>query len=246
MTDRRDKERPVQPFGDGRRIDNLGAESLVGVQRASLSRCCQGMAGLDEARSFLVQNWCGRWEPKLRWRCSRDTFVPKIATALGAQKNGRTRRRGRSDAGEALDLTSHEQLWARAERTSNLLHWKLARGACPQAFRVTRPPIAGSDMLSRPVSTCPASRYSKLGSSATVTTRSYQPWNCPSDSLVIGTPVRARARGSFSRRCMHQARSRWLSASRHSARKGDRGFVVVSIFGTDIERHGARPTLPLK
>jgi len=59
---------------------------------------------------------------------------------------------------------------------------ELARGACPQAFRVTRPPIAGSEMLSRPVSTCPARRRSKLGSSVTVTTTSYQPWNRSSDS----------------------------------------------------------------
>src|SRR5215469_4690846 len=52
---------------------------------------------------------------------------------------------------------------------------ELRERACSQAFRVTSPPIAGSEMLSRRVSMCPVSRYSKLLSSATVTTRSYQP-----------------------------------------------------------------------
>ena len=65
---------------------------------------------------------------------------------------------------------------------------ELAQGACPQAFRVTRPPIAGSEMLSRPVSTCPARRRSKLGSSVTVTATSYQPLNRSSDRGP-GTPA---------------------------------------------------------
>lgn len=58
---------------------------------------------------------------------------------------------------------------------------KPSRHALPwashQPLRVTRPPRAGSEMLSFPVSTCPASRYWKAGSPATVTIRSYQPWN---------------------------------------------------------------------
>ena len=43
----------------------------------------------------------------------------------------------------------------------------------PYALSVTTPPRAGREMLSRPVSTCRASRYLDTGSSATVTVKSY-------------------------------------------------------------------------
>jgi hypothetical protein len=53
--------------------------------------------------------WCNTgavdWEPKLRWRCSRDTFVPKIATRAGRQEERPYPKARRSDADQALDLT---------------------------------------------------------------------------------------------------------------------------------------------
>src|ERR1700722_3526287 len=63
-------------------------------------------------------------------------------------------------------------------------------------FRVTRPPIAGSEMLSRPVSMWPAKRYWKVGSCSTVMTRSYQPWNYSNDqSNTISSPWRGEDGG---------------------------------------------------
>src|ERR1700722_2793269 len=65
-------------------------------------------------------------------------------------------------------------------------------------FRVTRLPIAGSEMLSRPVSMRPAKRYWKVGSCSTVMTRSYQPWNSSNDqSNTISSPWRVKKAGTF-------------------------------------------------
>jgi hypothetical protein len=58
------------------------------------------------ARSFLVQNWCGRLGAETAMEMFSRHFRPEDRDPRWARKkNGRTRRHGRSDADEALDLT---------------------------------------------------------------------------------------------------------------------------------------------